>query len=117
MKKKITKDSFKGMEKLYSAVICVVLDDKLGFENNRYIVGDKIRPLYPGAVVIGRAATVLAVPAYTKPDKPYQREIDFIDSLKPGDVVVATQSGARSASLWDALLSTGAKYRGARGAV
>jgi len=37
--------------------------------------------------------------------------------LKPGDVAVATQSGAMTAGLWGALLSTGARYRGARGAI
>ena len=77
----------------------------------------EIRPLYTGAVVVGRAATALAGPVYEVPKTPYLREIEFIDGLRPGDVAVMTQSGAMTAGLWGGLLSTGAKQRGARGAV
>ncbi|TET10627.1 RraA family protein [Candidatus Aerophobetes bacterium] len=117
MKKRITTDLFERLEKLYTGLVCDVLDDELGFRNNVYIMSHEIRPLYFGAVVTGRVATALAVPVYTEPEKPYQRELEFIDSLEPGDVVVATQSGVMNAGLWGGLLSTGARYRGARGAV
>lgn len=117
MKEKITMDLFERLEKLYTGLVCDVLDDELGFRKNVYIMSHEIRPLYFGAVVTGRAATALAVPVYTEPAKPYQGELEFIDSLEPGDVVVATQSGAMNAGLWGGLLSTGARYRGARGAV
>jgi len=117
MKEKITTNLFERMEKLYTGLVCDVLDGELGFRDNVYIMDYEIRPLYFGAVVTGRAATALAVPVYTEPEKPYQGELEFIDSLKPGDVAVATQSGAMNAGLWGALVSTGAKHRGARGAV
>jgi regulator of RNase E activity RraA len=105
------------VKKLYTGLISDVLDDKLGFRDNVYIMSHEIRPLYSGAVVIGRAATALAGPIYAEPKAPYLREIEFIDALTPGDVAVMTQSGAMTAGLWGGLLSTGAKQRGARGAI
>lgn len=117
MKERISTDLFKRLEKLYTGLVSDVMDDQLGSRNNVYIMSYEIRPLYFGAVVTGSAATALAVPVYVEPDEPYQREIELIDSLGPGDVVVATQSDTMNAGLWGALISTGAKYRGARGAV
>lgn len=76
-----------------------------------------IRPLFSNVKLVGRAATALSVPVYQEPENPYKNELDFIDSLKPGDVVIATQSGAMTAGLWGSLLSTGARYKGARGAI
>jgi len=115
--KQINEFLFNRLEKLYTGLICDVLDDKLGFKDNVYIMEYKIRPLFPNIKLVGRAATALSVPVYKEPDEPYKNELDFIESLKPGDVVVATQSGAMTAGLWGALLSTGARYRGARGAI
>jgi 4-hydroxy-4-methyl-2-oxoglutarate aldolase len=117
MKKRITRDLFERLKKLYTGLVCDVLDEELGFRNNVYMMSHEIRPLYFGAVVCGRAATALAVGVHREPEKPYHREIEFIDSLKPGDVAVATQSGAMNAGLWGELLSTAAKHRGARGAI
>jgi 4-hydroxy-4-methyl-2-oxoglutarate aldolase len=47
--------------------------------------------------VVGWARTVRAVPVFEPPVRHYGREIDFIDSLRPGDVVVADTSGANVA--------------------
>lgn len=115
--KQINEFLFNRLEKLYTGLICDVLDDKLGFKDNVYIMEYKIRPLFPNIKLVGRAATALSVPVYKEPDEPYKNELDFIESLKPGDVVVATQSGAMTAGLWGALLSTGARYKGAKGAI
>ena len=108
---------FNRLEKLYTGLISDVLDDKLGFKENVYIMEYKIRPLFPNIKLVGRAATALSVPVYKEPDEPYKNELDFIESLKPGDVVVATQSGVMTAGLWGSLLSTGARYKGAKGAI
>lgn len=117
MEEQINESLFNRIEKLYTGLISDVLDDKLGFKNNVYIMEYKIRPLFPGIKIAGRAATALSVPIYKEPNEPYKNELDFMESLKSGDVVVATQSGAMTAGLWGALLSTGAKYKGAKGAV
>jgi regulator of RNase E activity RraA len=115
--KQINEFLFNRLEKLYTGLISDVLDDKLGFKDNVYIMEYNIRPLFPNIKLVGRAATALSVPVYQEPDEPYKNEIDFIESLKPGDVVVATQSGAMTAGLWGSLLSTGARYKGAKGAI
>jgi len=117
MKEQINETLFNRIEKLYTGLISDVLDDKLGFKNNVYIMEYKIRPLFPGIKIAGRAATALSVPIYKEPNEPYKNELDFMESLKSGDVAVATQSEAMTAGLWGALLSTGAKYKGAKGAV
>ncbi len=113
------KDSvlFNRIEKLFTGLISDVLDDKLGFKENVYIMDYHIRPIFPDIKLVGRAATALSVPVYQEPEDPYKNTLDFIDSLKPGNVVVATQSGAMTAGLWGELLSTGAKQKGARGAI
>lgn len=117
MKKEMATDLLERLGKLYTGLVSDVMDDVLGIRNNVYVMSHEIRPLYFGTVMTGRAATALGVPVYTEPDKPYQGEIEFIDSLKPENVAVVTQSGAMNAGLWGGLLSTAAKYRGARGAV
>ena len=115
--KQINEFLFNRLEKLYTGLISDVLDDKLGFKDNVYIMEYKIRPLFPNIKLVGRAATALSVPVYKEPKNPYKNELDFIDSLKPEDVVVATQSGAMTAGLWGGLLATGARHRGVRGAI
>jgi len=117
MEKQDDRFLFNRLEKLYTGLISDVLDDRLGFKDNVYIMEYKIRPLFPNIKLVGRAATALSVPTYREPNEPYKSELDFIESLKPGDVAVATQSGAMTAGLWGALLSTGARYKGARGAI
>ena len=117
MKKQDDQSLFERLEKLYTGLISDVLDDKLGFKENVHIMEYHIRPLFSNIKLVGRAATALSVPVYQVPKIPYKNELDFIDSLKPGDVVVATQSGVMTAGLWGALLSTGAMHRGARGAI
>ena len=101
-------------EKLFSAVIADALD-ACGYRDQ--ILRHDIRPLYPGAVVVGRALTVLSVDVYEIPDEPYKLELEAVDALKPGDVLVAQTNGTTQSSLWGELLSTAAEARGARGAV
>ncbi|MBI4550888.1 MAG: RraA family protein [Candidatus Latescibacteria bacterium] len=99
---------------LYSAVIADALDSAGA---RTQILRHDIRPLYPEAIVVGRAFTVLSVDVYTIPEEPYKMELEAVDRLKPGDVLVATTNGSTRSSLWGELLSTAARARGARGAV
>lgn len=114
---KLSSDSemFKMMrEKLYSPVISDVLD-RIGFRNRA--MEAEIRPLFPDAVLVGRALTVLSVDVYHEPKDPYLLEIESVDSLKPNDVLVASTNKSRRTCFWGELLSTAAKARGASGAV
>jgi regulator of RNase E activity RraA len=101
-------------ESLYSSVLSDVLDDA-GHRNQ--VMRPEVRPLYEGAKVVGRAATMLAIEVSEVPPQPYKLMMDLLDDLKPGDVVVGAVQGVSHAALWGELLSTHTRARGGRGAV
>lgn len=105
---------FSVQDKLYSAVIADVLDE-LGFRHQAMSPG--IRPLSVSSRTMGRAFTVLATEIYEIPETPYVKELEAVDCLSEGDLVVATTNGSTSSGLWGELLSTAARSRGALGAV
>lgn len=70
----------------------------------------------PSGVLIGWARTALSLPVTEAPERPYGGEIDFIDSLGGGDLVVCDCS-RQPAAAWGELFSTAAFARGARGAL
>jgi 4-hydroxy-4-methyl-2-oxoglutarate aldolase len=101
-------------EKLYSSVLADILDDA---GHRHQVMRPEIRPLYGGARVAGRAATMLAVEVSELPAQPYRLLLELLDGLRPGEVVVgAVQAGARAA-LWGELLSTHTRAKGGRGVV
>ena len=99
---------------LYAAVLSDALD-AAGYREQA--LRHTIRPLYPEAVVVGRAMPVLCVEVYEMPDKPYQQEIAAVDSLKQNDVLICSTNESPRICIWGELLSTAARARGARGAV
>lgn len=100
--------------KLYTSVVADVMDD-LG--RTRQVMRYDIRPLYEEATVVGRAATMLAAEVYELPAKPFELELELLDSIEPGEVVVCTTQGSTRAAMWGELLSTHTRARGGRGAV
>ncbi len=101
-------------EILFSGVLADVLD-ALGHRTSA--LPADIRPLNPQWKILGRAATLAAAAVLTIPQKPYAVELDCIDALKSGDVLVATTKGDRGSALWGELLSTAARAHGAVGVV
>jgi regulator of RNase E activity RraA len=99
---------------LYAAAIADVLDE-LGFRQQAMDTG--IRPITFGMKLFGRAFTVLATDVYEVPDKPYEKELEAVDQLREGDVLVATTNGSTSSGFWGELLTTAAMSKGARGVV
>src|SRR6516225_7546746 len=99
---------------LYSAVLADVLDG-LGHRTSALPVD--IRPLNPEWRLFGRAATLSAVRVEAEPKQPYAVELECIDALKPGDVLVAAAQGDRGSALWGELLSTASRARRAAGVV
>jgi regulator of RNase E activity RraA len=99
---------------LSSAVLADVLD---GLGHRTSALPSSLRPLRPEWKLFGRAATLAAVPVAVEPAQPYAVELDCIDALRPGDVLVATTHGDRGSALWGELLSTAARAHGALGAV
>lgn len=100
--------------KLYTSVVADVMDD-LGRWHQ--VMRYDIRPLYEDARVAGRAATMLACEVYQVPEKPFELELELLDSLSDGEVVVCTTQGSTRAAMWGELLSTHTCARGGRGAV
>jgi regulator of RNase E activity RraA len=99
---------------LYSAVVSDTLD-RLGIRGNA--MAPHIRPLYPHAKLAGFAATVHCVQVDAVPDSRedwYKGELEAVDALVPGDVmVVSTCEGC----YWGELLATASRARGAHGIV
>jgi 4-hydroxy-4-methyl-2-oxoglutarate aldolase len=99
---------------LHPAVVSDTLD-RLGIRGNT--MAPRIRPLYARARIAGFAATVHCVEVDAPPadrEDWYKRELEAVDALQPGDVmVVSTCPGC----YWGELLATASRFRGARGIV
>jgi 4-hydroxy-4-methyl-2-oxoglutarate aldolase len=99
---------------LYPAVVSDCLD-RLGYRNQ--VLAPHIRPLFPTARVAGIAFTVECVTIDGVPedkDNHYKGELQAVDALRVGDVMVVSSC---EGSYWGELLATAARYRGARGIV
>jgi regulator of RNase E activity RraA len=103
-----------GWQRLSSALLADVLDT-LGFHHSA--LPPEIRPLKPTWQICGRAATLSATGVASEPAQPYAIEMECIDALTPGQVLVASTHGDRSSALWGELLSTACQARGAVGVV
>lgn len=99
---------------IYAAVLADVLDT-LGYRDQAMTAD--VRPAWPGAVVIGRAHTVLSSDTYRIADEPYEMEIKAIDSVPVNGVVVAGTNKSTRTCMWGELLSTATRVRGGRGAI
>lgn len=105
-------------EHLYVAAVCDILDS-LGYRNQA--MHQRIRPLLPDmrhCGFVGRARTVRWMETdYVVKEDPYGLEIDFMDSLKSGDVPVHSTDAGGTNAPWGELMSTLAKRSGAAGCV
>ena len=104
-------------QKLYVAAVCDILDE-MGYRNQA--MHQRLRPLLPdirNCGFIGRARTVRWMETDHIPENPYELEIAFMDSLKPGDVAVHSTDAAGTNAPWGELMSTVAKRNGAAGCV
>jgi len=100
--------------KLYSAVLSDSLDQ---FGLYDQAMRADIRPIYPEAVIVGRALTIMSIDIYERTEEPYKLEIEAVDSLKPGNILVASTGRSVRTCFWGELLSTAAQVRGAYGAI
>lgn len=104
----------KHKQVLYSAVLADILDT-LGHRTS--VLPYYIRPLAPHWRIVGRAVTLAMGPALEMPQTPYALEMECVDQLQTGDVLVASTRNDTSCALWGELLSTACKARGAAGVV
>lgn len=101
-------------ERLNSSLLSDVLD---GMGIRSQCMTEGIRPVYLGAVIVGRAHTMLMTDVYEPEQDTFKLQIKGIDALKIDDVMVVTSNGSTTAALWGELLSTAARGLGATGAV
>jgi 4-hydroxy-4-methyl-2-oxoglutarate aldolase len=105
-------------ENLYVAAVCDILDE-LGYRNQT--MHQRLRPLLPdpeNCGFIGRARTFRWMETdYIAEDNPYGLEIEAMDSLKAGDVVVHSTDFSGTNAPWGELMSTIAKRNGVAGCV
>lgn len=101
-------------DSLYTAVVADSLDE-LGFYE--CAMGEYLRPVSSHCRFAGRAKTLQCMDLHYIPSDPYAKEIEAVDSILPGEVVVVGTARSVRNAPWGELLSTAALSRGATGAV
>ena len=103
---------------LYVAAVCDILDE-LGYRDQA--MHRRLRPLLPdmrNCGFVGRARTARWMETdYIVEEDLYGLEIELIDSLRPGDVVVHSTDYAGTNAPWGELMSTVAQHNGAVGCI
>ena len=102
------------LERLYSAVVADALD-AMGLRNQ--ILSADIRALTSTPRVYGRVFTAKAVPVHEMPAEPYKLEMQAIDTMRAGDVLVVDAEHEKRSAFWGELLSTACLAKGVRGVV
>ena len=103
---------------LYVPVVSDMLDS-LGYLNQA--MHPRLRPLLPdirNCGMVGRARTVQWMQTdYIVEDDPYGLEIDIVDTLKSGDVIVHSADYSGTIAPWGELMSTISKRNGCVGCI
>src|SRR4051812_12946925 len=103
-------------EHLYVPVLCDVLDS-LGYRNQA--MHQRLRPLdADNCTIVGRARTMQWIATDEIDEKdPYGLEIDAVDSLTAGDVVVHSTDTTGTIAPWGELMSTICQHKRVAGCV
>jgi regulator of RNase E activity RraA len=96
------------------ALACDALD---GFGARQQAMDARIRPIQPGARLVGWARTVEVQASSRIAPEPYAGEMAVITSLRPGDIAVYHVDDDVQAALFGELFSLAARAHGAVGAV
>jgi regulator of RNase E activity RraA len=100
--------------RLYTAVVADSLDE-FGYRDQAMV--ETVRPVTQNSSFAGTARTIACVDVHYVPPDPYAKEIEAVDSIQAGEVVVVSTGGSTRNAPWGELLSTAAMARGAMGAV
>ncbi len=98
---------------LYTPVIGDILDT-LGFYHQ--FLPQPIQPMLPEMRIVGRALSIQIADAWGKQDTPFGKMTAALDSIKPGDIYVAT-GGSLNCAAWGEIMTATAKTRGGVGAI
>jgi regulator of RNase E activity RraA len=102
------------LSECFSGVIMDTLD-RLGLRAQ--CMGPDVRPLVPTMRTWGEAVTARFRAVSEVPRKPYGLEMQVVDSLRKGHVLVSQCETEELSAAWGGLLTTAARSRGARGVV
>ena len=102
------------LSKCFSSVIMDTLD-RMGLRNQ--CMRPEVRPLVPAMRTWGEAVTARFRAVREVPHNPYSLEMQVVDSLREGHVLVSQCEADELSAAWGGLLTTAARSRGARGVV
>jgi len=101
-------------DKLYSAVVSDALD-ALGFL--RQSPRRQLMSMTGTAKLIGRCKTTLWADMAHPDPRPYELELEAVDSCRPDDVLICAAGGSMRSGIWGELLSTAARNSGCVGVI
>ena len=101
-------------QSLYSAVVSDALD-AMGYPHQSPRV--PLLPITGIPLLIGRCRTTLWADMAHPDPRPYELELQAVDSCRPDDVLVCAAGGSMRSGIWGELLSTAARNSGCIGAI
>lgn len=101
-------------EHLYSAVICDALDS-VGYRRQSPRV--PFQQLTVVGTLAGRCRTTLWADMFHEDPRPYELELQAVDSCQPDDVLIAAAGGSMRSGIWGELLTTAVRNGGCVGAI
>jgi regulator of RNase E activity RraA len=101
-------------QSFYSAVLSDALD-ALGFPHQSPRVA--LPPMTGIPLLIGRCRTTLWADMAHADPRPYELELQAVDSCRPDDILIAAAGGSMRSGIWGELLSTAARNSGCIGAI
>jgi len=90
------------LDKCFSAVLQDVMD---AMNYREQCMDPSIKPLVPAMKAWGEAKTIYLEMVEEIPEKPYQMEMELVDDVKEGQIIVAECDNRKLSSFWGGLLS------------
>lgn len=109
-KMQVKNEIIEEFKKLYTGAV----SDVMLAMGQRATIDPRIRPIYEGIMMCGRAFTIKATPS-RKNDQTV--DTDAKEACKPGDVVIIDGGGTMEQTFWGENSATACKVRGAVGTV
>src|SRR5437868_7107418 len=101
-------------QSLSSALLCDALDAE-GHPHQSPRV--PLRPLTVEGILVGRCRTMLWADMAHADPRPYELELQAVDSCRPDDLLIAAAGGSMRSGIWGELLSTAARNSGCVGTI
>ncbi|MGE9291142.1 MAG: RraA family protein [Puniceicoccales bacterium] len=109
-----TEIKLETLAQLYPAVVADILDE-LGYREQ--CLPDHIRPLTPSKRIAGQVLTARAETVDAIPESPYKLEIEAVERLGEGEVLLVDCGDDRTCGFWGELLTTACLYKKSGGVV